>query len=111
MNVDKALCAERKRKLCRNINNLVNHAVEYIIGRINCDRVARVDACTLDMLHNAGNKNILAVGDNVNLKLRTHHVLIYKNGIFNLLRKNDIHVTLNIGVVICDSHVLTADNV
>ena len=63
------------------------------------------------MLHNAGNKNILAVGDNVNLKLRAHHIFVDKNGIFNLLRKNDIHVTLNIGVVICDSHVLTADNV
>ena len=43
-------------------------------------------ARTLDMLHNTGDKHILAVGNNVNLKLGAGHIFVDKYGILNSAR-------------------------
>ena len=68
-----------------------------------------MNACSLDMLHNSGDKHILAVAYAVNLKFRAHHIFVNKHRVFDALRKYDCHILLNIVVGVCDCHILTAD--
>ena len=63
------------------------------------------------MLHDAGDKNIRAVTNYVNLQLCSHHVFIDQNGVFNALRENDAHILPHIVVIMSDGHILSADDV
>ena len=63
------------------------------------------------MLHDTRDKNILAVTDSVYLKLSTHKILVYKHRVLYSLVENDSHVFLDIIIVECDYHVLSAENV
>ena len=60
------------------------------------------------MLHDTGDKDVLAVADCVNLNFGTHEVFVDKHGVFNIGCKDDIHVFDNILVVECDNHILSA---
>ena len=63
------------------------------------------------MLHDTRDKNILAVTDSVYLKLSTHKILVYKYRVLDSLVENDSHVFLDIIIIECDYHVLSAKNV
>ena len=63
------------------------------------------------MLHDTRDKNILAVTDSVYLKLSAHKILVYKYRVLYSLVENDSHVFLDIVIVECDYHVLSAKNV
>ena len=67
-----------------------------------------MDARTLDMLHDTRNQNRFAVADRVDLQLGTHQVFINQDRILNLVGKNNLHIFMNIGVVVRDNHVLSA---
>ena len=84
-------------------------AVGEVLCGIYRNRVARVDARTLDMLHNARDKEVLAVADSVDLDLRSHHVLVDEDGIFDVVAHDNAHVLLDVGVGVSDYHILSAE--
>ena len=63
------------------------------------------------MLHDTRDKDILAVTDSVYLKLSAHKILVYKYRVLYSLVENDSHVFLDIVIIECDYHVLSAENV
>ena len=67
-----------------------------------------MDARTLDVLHDTRNQNRFAVADRVDLQLGTHQVFINQDRILNLVGENDLHILMNIGIVVRDNHVLSA---
>ena len=87
------------------------HLVSDIPRRIYRDRVARVNTCSLDVLHYAGNQNIFAVANCVDFYLNTHKVLVDKHRIFYLLRKNYVHILYDVGVGVTNRHILSAKHV
>ena len=66
---------------------------------------------SLNVLHNAGDKNVLAVANRVNLKLYAHHILVDKHRVFDFLRQNDFHIFFHVRFVERDNHILPAKNV
>ena len=68
-------------------------------------------ACALDVLHDAGDEHIRAVGDDVHLQLRAHHVLVHEHGVVDALREDALHIHRDLVIVVDDLHVLPADDV
>ncbi len=91
-------------------DNALDMLCEVLAG-VDGDGVAGVDACALNVLHDTGDNEILAVTDGVYLDLGAHHVLINKHGVFELCRGDDVHILGNVAVAVRDDHVLTAENV
>ena len=70
-----------------------------------------MNARALNMLHDTGDKDILAVTDGVNLDFGALEIFIDKDRIFNVLSEDDSHVFLDVSLVKRDDHVLAAENV
>ena len=82
-----------------------------VLGRIDGDGVAGVDARPLDVLHDAGDQVVMAVADGVYLHLGAHHVLIDEHGVFQPAGGDDLHVLHHILLRMGDDHVLAAQHV
>ena len=63
------------------------------------------------MLHYAGDKNILAVANSIDLYLSTHKVFVDKHGVFYLLRKNNVHILDDVRIAVTYRHILSAEYV
>ena len=50
-----------------------------MLCRVDTDRVAGVDTGTLHMLHDAGDEEVLAIADGIDLTLGTHDILIQQD--------------------------------
>ena len=109
--VDEPARAERKRKLCRGIDDGFLHPVGQVERRIHGDRIAAVHARALDVLHDSGDQHVLPVGNHIDLKLASGHVFIDQHGIFDAAGKYKLHITAHVAAVVRDHHILTADNV
>ena len=70
-----------------------------------------MDTCTLNVLHETGDKDILTVVDRIYFDLLTLDVLIDEDRIFDALCEDDLHVLVNVFIVESDDHVLTAKHV
>ena len=70
-----------------------------------------MNACALNVLHNSRDEDVLAVADCVNLNLGTLQIFVNKNRVFDILREDNRHILLNVGVVEGDNHILTAEHV
>ena len=70
-----------------------------------------MDAGALDVLHDAGDQDVLAVGNDVHLQLLAHEVLVHQHRVFDLAGENDLHVGPHVLIVVGDDHVLAADDV
>ena len=68
-------------------------------------------AGALDVLHDAGDEHIRAVGDDIHLQLRAHHVFVHEHGVVDALRKDALHIRRDLVIVVDDLHVLAADDV
>ena len=68
-------------------------------------------ARALDVLHYTGDKYILAVADRVDLELRAHDVLIYKDDIVGIALQYYLHVFFDVLVGERYYHVLTAEHI
>ena len=79
-----------------------------MLGRVDGDGVTGVDTRTFYVFHDSRDEDILAVVDGIDLDLSSLNVLIDKHGVLDTLRKDDLHVFLNVLIVECDDHVLTA---
>ena len=70
-----------------------------------------MDAGALDVLHDAGDQHVGAVGDDVHLQLLAHEILVHQDGVLDLAGEDDLHVPADLLVVVGDDHVLAADDV
>ena len=70
-----------------------------------------MDAGALDVLHDAGDEHVGAVGDDVHLQLLAHQVLVHQHGVFDLAGEDDLHIGAHVLIVVGDDHVLAADDV
>ena len=111
LNIDEALGAQAQCQLLRAVHNHLEHLVADGEGRVDGNGVAGVDTGALDMLHDAGDQHVGAVGDDVHLQLLAHEVLVHQDGVFNLAGEDDLHVGAHILVIVGDDHVLAADDV
>ncbi len=91
-------------------NNLF-HSFGKILGGVNGNTVSAVNARSLYMLHNTGDKEVRSVADSVDLYFSAHHILIYKNWIFKLLSGDYLHIFGNIAVCVSNNHILSAQNI
>ena len=65
----------------------------------------------LDVLHNAGDQDILAVKHAVHFQLAAHQVLIDQNGMLLDGHVDDLHEVHDVAVGIGDLHALAAQNI
>ena len=63
------------------------------------------------MLHNAGDQDVAAVGDDVHLELDTGHVFIDEDRVLDTPGEDDGHVAAHFVLAVGDGHVLPADDV
>ena len=70
-----------------------------------------MDAGALDVLHDAGDQHVGAVGDDIHLQLLAHEILVHQDGVLDLAGEDDLHVPADLLVVVGDDHVLAADDV
>ena len=103
--------AQGQGQLFRAVHNGFQHLIADGEGRIDGDGVAGMDAGALDVLHNAGDQNVLAVGDDVHLQLLAHEVLVHQHRVFDLAGEDDLHIGPHVLIVVGDDHVLAADDV
>ena len=65
---------------------IFNDSLSYSLCKSKCgiygDTVAGVNTCTLNVLHDSGDKEVRTVADSIYLDLRAHHVLIDQHRIF-----------------------------
>ena len=111
LDIDQALCAERKRQLFGAFDNSAHHGIADVVGRVYGNRIPAVYTRALDVLHDAGNEHILAVGDHVHFQLGTHHVFVHQHRVLNAARQNPPHIAPQMLLVVHDGHVLPADDV
>ena len=111
LNVDQTDDVERFRELFRVIDDNLFDVRREVLAGVNRNRVARVYSRALNVLHNAGDYEIIAVANRVNLDFRSHHIFIDKNGIFQLVGGDYLHILRNVRVAVRDNHILSAENV
>ncbi len=111
LDVDEAPGLQGQRQLLRAVDDGLEHLVADGEGRVDGDGVAGVDAGALDVLHDAGDQHVRAVGDDVHLQLLAHQVLVHQDGVLDLAGEDDLHVPADLLVVVGDDHVLAADDV
>ena len=70
-----------------------------------------MNTCTLNVLHDSGDKVVSTVANSIYLDFLAHHVLIDKHRIFKSGSGDDLHVLDDILIGVSDYHVLTAENV
>ena len=102
---------QRQRELFGALDDALDHLVAEVPRRIDGDGVARVDARPLDVLHDAGDEDVPAVADRVDLELFAHKVLVDEDGVLDLLRQDDVHIFDDVGVSVTHGHILTAEDV
>ena len=111
LNIDESFGSKFECELRGHLDDALQHGVFEIIGRIDGDRVARMDARALDMLHDAGDEDVRSVGNGVHFEFGAHEIFIAQNGVFYSLRQNDVHVAADVLFRKRDRHVLSADDV
>ena len=111
LNIDEAMGSQRQGQLFRAVHNDLQHLISDGEGRIDSDGVAGVDTGALDVLHDAGDQDVLAVGNDVHLQLLAHEVLVHQHRVFDLAGENDLHIGPHVLIVVGDDHVLAADDV
>ena len=70
-----------------------------------------MDTGALDVLHDAGDQDVLAVGNDIHFQFLAHEVLVHQHRVFDLAGENDLHIGPHVLVIVSDDHVLAADDV
>ena len=109
LNVNQPFCPQGKGKADRIIHNPVLLALRQHKGGIYGDRVTGMDAGALNMFHNSGNQDILPVADCIDLQLGPHQVFVDQDGIFYFVFKDNLHIFMDIRILIRYDHVLAAE--
>ena len=70
-----------------------------------------MDAGALDVLHDAGDQHVGAVGDDIHLQLLAHEILVHQDRVLDLAGEDHLHIGPHVLVVVGDDHVLAADDI
>ena len=112
LDVDQTGDVELTGKAAGVVHHGVDLGLSQVLGRVDADGVAGVDAGALHLLHDAGDEVVLAVTDGVHLALGTHDVLIQQDGVVHIdVLGDDAHVLDDVGLRVGHDHVLTAEDV
>ena len=68
--------ADPQSEFDRIVDDLILGLLADAEGRIDADRIARMDARALHMFHDAGDEDVLAVADGVHLQLLAHDIAV-----------------------------------
>ena len=79
--------------------------------RIYGNTVSGVDTCTLDMLHDSRDQNVLAITNRIYLDLFSHQILIYQDRMLLCDLVDDADVFFHILITDCNTHPLAAQNI
>ena len=79
--------------------------------RIHGNTVTGVDTCTLDMLHDSRDQNVLAITNRIYLDLFSHQILIYQDRMLLCDLVDDADVFFHILITDCNTHTLAAQNI
>ena len=95
---------------------VIHYGVDLGLGQMLCrvdtDRVAGVDTGTVHLLHDAGDEEVLAIADGIDLTLGTHDILIQQDRMIHVHMLGDnAHVLDDIGLGVGHDHVLAAQHV
>ena len=66
-----------------------------------------MDTCTLDMLHDTRNQDIVAVTYGIDLDFLTHQIFVNQNRMFLLMPIDNLHKLNNIFIRDCNLHTLS----
>ena len=78
------------------------------LSRIDGNTVAGMDACPLNMLHDTGNQDILAVAHSIYFNLFSHQIFIYQDRVFLGDLIDDANVLIHILIIDGNLHSLPA---
>ncbi len=81
------------------------------VGRENRDRVARMDAGPLKMLHDARDQDVFAVRYRIDLEFDAHQVFVDQDRMLLFDQVDDPHVFDHFVVAVDDGHALPAQDV
>ena len=68
-------------------------------------------ARTFNMLHNAGDQHVCAIGDHIDLQLDPGHVFVDQYRVFDPARKDALHVGFGLLTGTGDRHILAANDI
>ena len=111
LDVHQSLGAQSQGELFRGIADALQVPVMQVVGRIDGDGIAGMHAGALDMLHDAGNQDIAAVGNDVHFQLNAGHVLVHEHRVFNAACENALHIGAGVFPGADNGHVLSADDI
>ena len=111
LNVEQAHDADAKTQTAGVVEDLVLDGLRDAEGGIDTDRVARVDAGALDVLHDAGNEDVGAVADGVDLDLLARDIAVDQNRAVLVDLDRRLEVAAQCGLVGDDLHRAAAEDV
>ena len=92
--------------LFRGGNELFRQRSGKVKGGICRNGIPGVHPGPFDMLHDAGDQDILAIGNDINFYFNAHEVGVDEYGVFNALGENDAHIFFDILIVKGNDHIL-----
>src|SRR5204862_2019500 len=100
----------------RQLEGVLAHGVQQVAGNVNgwqhTGGIAGVDAGFFDVLHNAGDDHVLAVGERVDIDLGGFfQKMIDENGALLGVLDGFFHVARNRFIVVGDDHGASAEHV
>ena len=98
-------------QLSRVLLDLLFDFVRKASGRVNRNTVSGMNTRPLDMLHDTGDQDVLAVADSVNLDFLPLQILVYQNRMVLRVAVDHADILHNILVVYGNLHALSAENI
>ena len=97
------------------VRKLLRVVFEHTLD-LRCDRLCRIhgntisgmDTCTLDMLHDTRDQDIVAITYGINLDFLTHQIFINQNRMLLLMAIDNLHKLNDILIRDCNLHPLSA---
>ena len=102
---------QREREALRVVDNRVDDLRGERLRRVDGDGVTRVDTGALDMLHDARDDDIDAIGDAIDLDFRALHVAVDENRVVRRDLDGAAHVVAQLRLVVDDLHRAAAEDV
>ena len=112
LHVDKAHHFEFPGKAASVIHQRVNDLLGEVVGRVDADGVAGMDAGALHLFHDAGHQIIGAVTDGVHLTFGAVDVLVHQHRMAHVhVGGDDAHVLHHISGIVGHDHVLATQHI
>ena len=111
LDIDHSLYVQGSGQLFRVVHDGPLVALRDALGRVNGDTVSGMDSRSLNVLHDAGDEDVLAVADGVHLDLLAHDVFVNQDGMLLSNLVDDADEFVDVLVVYGNLHSLAAQHV